>query len=334
MLSQLMGGEIGVDSREGHGSEFWFTADLGRQAPRADDLHLPEPADLTGVRGLIVDDNATSREILDRRLRSWGMRPVAVADGPAALEALRQGVDAGDPFAVAIVDMQMPGMDGEALGLAIRRDPQLQSACLVLLTSLGGRSGVGQLAAARFSAYLTKPVRVHELRAAVSGALAGGRATPPAPTSARTAVVGTFADRKLRVLVAEDNRVNQHVALSLLRRMGLNADVAANGVEALEALASIPYDLVLMDVQMPVMDGVEATRRIRDPESPVPNHAVPIIAMTAHTMAGDRDAFLAAGMDDFVSKPVTLQRLAGVLTRWLPSAAAEGAAAPPVADAS
>ncbi len=331
MLSQLMGGEIGVDSREGHGSEFWFTADLAR---RAGDTPAGAQASLEGVRALVVDDNATSREILDRRLGSWGMRPVAVGSGPVALEALRQAAEAGDPFRVAIVDMQMPGMDGEALGLAIRRDPQLQSTCLILLTSLGGRSGTGQLAAVGFSAYLTKPVRLHELRAAVSGAMAGGQAAPSGPASARTTVAGVFADRKLRVLVAEDNRVNQHVAVSLLRRMGLSVDVAANGVEALEALASIPYDLVLMDIQMPVMDGVEATRRIRDHESPVPNHAVPIIAMTAHTMAGDRDAFLAAGMDDFVSKPVTLQRLAGVLARWLPSAAAGGPDAPSVADAS
>ncbi|MEM5788666.1 MAG: response regulator, partial [Syntrophobacteraceae bacterium] len=271
-------------------------------------------------RILIVDDNATNREILTMRLSSWGMRPEEVEDGQAALEALSRGLEDGDPFRLAVIDMQMSSMDGETLGKAIQADKRLSGTRMVMLTSLGTRGDARRFAETGFAAYLTKPVRHQELRGVLSLALAehGGTAFRPIATrhTARE-MLNRLAGRKARILLAEDNITNQQVALGILTKLGLQGDVVANGVEALKALEIIPYDLVLMDVQMPEMDGLEATRRIRD-RSASRNHKVPVIAMTAHAMRGDREKCLAAGMNDYVSKPVTPHEVAEVLEKWLP----------------
>jgi len=322
-LAELMGGAIGVDSQEGAGSTFWFTARFAKQ-PASRALTEKLTADLHGVRVLIVDDNATNREILVKRLSAWGMRPAEAPDGPGALQALHQALAHGEPYQVAIVDMQMPGMDGEALGRVVKADPRLAATQLVMMTSLVSSGEARRLQQIGFAAYLTKPARIQELqdllatilvRAPVAGQAAdASRAQPRQPASVKA---GMFAGSGARILLVEDNITNQQVALSILRRLGLYADAVANGAEALTALATLPYDLVLMDVQMPVLDGMEATRQIRDPRSAVLDRAIPIIAMTAEAMQGDRERCLDAGMNDYVAKPVTPQALAERLERWL-----------------
>jgi signal transduction histidine kinase/CheY-like chemotaxis protein len=323
-LSRLMGGDIGVESRQGEGSVFWFTACLHLQTSSTP-AETDTCDEFGGVRLLLVDDNATNREILQTRLTGWGLRVLAVAGGREALAALEQGAGAGDPYQVALLDMHMPDMDGAALGQTIRANPLLQTTRLVLLTSLGHTPR--DVNTAGFAAQLAKPVRLADLREALRQAMTGTVATPPVDAPPRAAISGRFAHVRARVLIAEDNRVNQMVITGLLRKMGLSADMVADGAEAIEALTRADFDLVFMDVQMPVMDGVEATRIVRDPHSAVRNHRVPIIAMTAHAMEEHRNEFMAAGMDGFVGKPVTPQVLVEALEQWLPPAAASPSSA-------
>jgi len=320
-LAELMGGGVSVASEEGRGSEFSATVRVEKQEGGAE-LKAPSSVDLCGVRVLIVDDNATSREILTTYLTSWGMRPSETADGPAALSALREAVFSGDPFRVAVLDMQMPVMDGEMLGRAIRSDERLNGLQLVLLTSLGMRDNAACFHDIDFAACLTKPTRHHELKRALAYALTfDANRQGPLQTEMRHP---QHADLSLplivgraRILLVEDNITNQQVALGILKKLGVRADAVANGEEALRALETMPYDLVLMDVQMPVMDGLEAARQIRSESSSVRNHKVPVIAMTARAMRSDQEKCLAAGMDDYVSKPVTPLTLARVLKKWL-----------------
>jgi CheY-like chemotaxis protein/HPt (histidine-containing phosphotransfer) domain-containing protein len=321
-LSELMGGEIGVSSTPGQGSEFWFTALFAKQANAADKKPV-QPADLHGVRVLIVDDNATNRELLTIRLRSWGMRPTEAADGPTALTALHQAEDETDPFLLAVIDMQMPDMDGETLGRIIRADTRLTATRLIMLTSLGARGDARRFAEIGFSAYLTKPVRLDELRGVLSLALAAQEATAllPRAITTRHSVRETsclFSDSRARILLVEDNATNQQVALGILKKLGIKADAVANGKEAVKAVKTIPYDLVLMDVQMPVMDGLEATRKIRRHQSALNVAPIPIIAMTAHAMQRDRERCLQAGMNDYLPKPVVPTTLIETLQQWLP----------------
>jgi len=342
-LARMMGGEVGVHSEAGKGSEFWFTARLERQ-PEARSAQPGPPADLSGVRVLIVDDNAANREILNLRMTSWEMRVSEAVDGPGALKALQRGLDEKDPIRLAVIDMQMPGMDGETLGRAIRSDSRLAKTRMVILTSMGIRGDAGRFAEIGFDAYLTKPARILELKMVLSQVLAKGEdetLSPPPITTRHTAreMRGAFAGRNGRILLAEDNITNQQVALAILKKMGLNVDVVGNGREALKSLQTTPYDLVLMDVQMPEMDGLEATMRIRNAERGMgnmgeghptsdlrlpnsglraPTSGIPIIAMTAHAMQGDRERCLDAGMNDYITKPVSPRVLAETLEKWLP----------------
>lgn len=325
-LAEMMGGEIGFESEEGRGSQFWFTARFGKQ-PAAKRAEVFSQADLRDVRVLIVDDNATNREILTLRLASWGMRPKEADGGPAALQALYRALEEEDPFRLALIDMQMPGMDGESLGRAIRVDRRIADTRMVMLTSLGVQSDARRFAEIGFAAYLTKPVRHQELRKVLSLALAAHCGMAPLSVAAcqtESEMLNRFAGSNARILLAEDNITNQKVALGILEKLGLRVDAVANGAEALKALQTIPYDLVLMDVQMPVMDGLEATRQIRDPGSAILNHEVPVVAMTAHAMQGDREKCIQAGMNDYVAKPVTPQTLARTLGKWLPREKTEG----------
>ncbi len=316
-LAELMGGRIGATSKPGKGSAFWFTARFEKQSDR-EQVELPLHEDLRNVRVLIVDDNATNREILMTRLDFWGMRPSQAENGPSALEALHRAAAEDDPFRLAVIDMHMPGMDGKTLGRAIQAEQRLKITRMVVLTSLGDRGDAKAFADLGFAGYLTKPVRLHELRGVLSLALS----EPPA--SARSivtrhmvrAALPEFQDRKTRILLAEDNITNQQVALGILKKLGLSADAVANGWEAVDALRMLPYDLVLMDVEMPELDGLEATRHIRDPQFQVRNPDIPIIAMTAHAMDGDRERCLEAGMNDYISKPVSPQLLFEAIEKW------------------
>ena len=291
---------------------------------------------------LVVDDNATNRDVLRIQLASWGIIPVEAADGPAALQSLKQSLDAGNHFRLAILDMQMPGMDGVTLARTIRADARLKSIALVMMTSLGRHDDPHLLDEVGFVAWLTKPVRESRLLDCLATAL--GKEIHH--NEAKTAISGlpqpARASRRARILLAEDNITNQQVAVGILSKMGYRVDAVANGEEALQALASLPYDLVLMDVQMPVMDGLEATRQIREREAqasaaatdpdartrnlPAPK-PIPVIAMTAHALLRDRERCLAAGMNDYLSKPVDIRSVGEVLDKWLPAESST----PPVA---
>jgi two-component system sensor histidine kinase/response regulator len=331
-LVELMGGEIGVTSEPGKGSTFRFTARFGKQAPKAQPAR-PNAARLDKLRVLIVDDNATNRKILSHQLTSWGMIHEEADSGRRALEALRAAAARGEAFDLAILDLMMPGMDGFELARAIKSDPAISGARLVLLTSYGQR---GDDVAAReigVAAYLTKPVRQSQLFDCLSTVVghASESSGPDAPpeASAGYAAGGIRKMSHKLILLAEDNIVNQKVAARQLQKLGYRADLVANGLEALEALGRIAYDLVLMDCQMPEMDGYEATAEIRRREGDARH--TPIVAMTANALEGDREKCLAAGMDDYVSKPVKPEELGEVLGRWLSKGGAdvgEEAAAP------
>jgi PAS domain S-box-containing protein len=316
-LAELMGGEIGVKSQVDQGSEFWFTVRLQLQ-PGGPPPVSPALAQLAGIHILVVDDNTTSRILLGEQLAAWGMRLDTVPDGPGALRVLGAARRAGDPFQIALLDRHLPGMDGALLCQAIRSDPGLADLRLVLLSPLGEYLEVKSFENLGFSAFLGKPPRQFELLAVLAGLLPDGIPVEP-PSGTSPAGRESLHDLNLegRILLVEDNITNQQVALRILHKMGLKADAAANGVEAIQALQNIPYDLVLMDIQMPEMDGLQAARLIRERQAEVLNPDLPIIAMTAHALGSDRDLCLEAGMDDYLSKPVNTAELATVLLKWL-----------------
>jgi two-component system sensor histidine kinase/response regulator len=309
-LVELMGGTISVESKPDEGSTFWFTVEL-KKVPgiRPTDAGSPH---LAG-RVLCVDDNATNRGVLEHRLSLWGLEVVAVESGRRALDALHTAHREGRPFKLALLDRLMPGMDGLELAERIRSDTLLAELPLVLLTSLGARD---DHASPAIVSCLTKPVRMSVLRRVVASLLDGGAPARTALVADDRAAAASPAEPKhRRILIAEDHPVNQKLALHQLERLGYVAEVVGNGLEALRALAEAEYDVVLMDCQMPEMDGFEATAEIRRREAASGGH-VPIIAMTANAMRGDREQCIEAGMDDYLAKPVSLNDLAEVMARW------------------
>ncbi len=316
-LCEMMGEEIGVGSEEGKGTEFWFTADFIKQSEQDHAESIAK--DIRGSHILIVDDNQTNREVLLTQLLAWGVNVDEAPDGPSALQMLRQAKENNDPYQIAILDMQMPGMDGETLGKSIKNDLNLQETKLVLMPSFGKRGDAKRMKKLGFAAYLPKPVRQSDLFDSLTTVLSGKNIIQVSQPIITRHSVREKRHSEIRILLAEDNFTNQLVAKSILQKLGYSrVDAVANGAEAIETLREIPYDLVLMDVQMPEMDGLEATRQIRHLNTKVLNNSIPVIAMTAHAMQGDREICLEAGMNDYVSKPVCPHTLAKVLQKWLP----------------
>ncbi len=326
-LAEMMGGEIGFASDESIGSTFWFTVELKKQPLSAElqqghehEIHL----DLGSCRILAVDDNKTIRSYLRNAIASWGGQDFAdAADGTTALKILREAASEGHPFDLAILDMHMPQMDGESLGIAIKNDPTISVTKLVIMTSVGRRGDAARLSEKGFAAYLTKPVKESLLRECLETVVNG---RDPKSNSVENLItrhsIAESRKHEVRVLLVEDNVINQKVTTAVLDKLGYRTEIAANGLEALESLEKMPFDLIIMDCEMPEMDGYEATRKIRgwknnEDEGIRHKGGLPIIAMTAHALEGEREKCLAAGMDDFLSKPVSPDNLAKLLKTWL-----------------
>ncbi|MBI2422088.1 MAG: response regulator [Candidatus Hydrogenedentes bacterium] len=324
-LARLMGGEVGISSTYGAGSTFWFTAHFQRPL-HPESIVLPARQDLQGKRILAVDDHPVNRTILRQDLEAWGCRISLAENAMEGLELLRAAYEAQDPYEIALLDMNLPDMDGESLGRAIKGEATLSETRLVMLTSSGQRGDTARIKAIGFSGYLNKPIRRAQLRECLE-LVAGGEAVK-APVEEGAFVTRYSLSRsraqRMRILLVEDNLVNQKVAAKMLEKLGLRADFATNGKEAVSAAAQRTYDLILMDCQMPEMDGFEATRAIRRQEGE--SHRAVIIAMTANAMKGDRERCLESGMDDYLSKPVAREMLGEKLGQYgfVPAAGEDG----------
>ncbi|MGE0042534.1 MAG: response regulator [Vicinamibacterales bacterium] len=322
-LVSLMGGELAVESAVGGGSTFTFAVPLPPAAAAADASPSPVPA-LAGVRALVVDDHDINRLLLTTILGAWGCECAEAGDGASALAVLDAAAAAGRPFGLALVDLQMPGMDGRELGRRIKATPALAPMRLVLLSSHVHLLVADEVRAEGFEARLFKPVRRSQLAEVLRRAMAPRGASGPAPASASGPAPAPAAVAPRRLLLADDNPVNVIVTTAMLRKMGCIVDVVHDGRQAVQALIHERYDAVLMDCEMPEMDGFEATARIRDPETGCLDAHVPVVALTANALAGDRERCLAAGMSDYLSKPVKADALRQVLARCLPAPGAGG----------
>jgi CheY-like chemotaxis protein len=330
-LVMMMGGDIGVRSDPGRGSTFWFTVDLEKQA--ADARPEPPPGGIGRLRVLIADDNATNRRILSLQTAAWGCTGEAVSSGAEALDALRAAAAAGRPYDLLLLDFQMPSMDGDEVVRHVQAEEALRRTSVIMLTSVTRRRDAEELGRQGIAGHLTKPVKpslLFDCIATVMGASKLERTVAPLPAVTEHSLIKTNRRKRYRILVVEDNLVNQKIAARLLQKAGYPCEVAETGVQALAALEGGRFDLVLMDCQMPEMDGFEATRRLRERERDTGAH-LPVVAMTANAMEGDRERCLAAGMDDYLSKPIQIRDLFNAierqLLRWRPSAEPNSTAA-------
>ncbi len=313
-LTELMGG----DSDEGRGATFWFVIEF-KKGKHIDAAELMAPQSLHKNRILIVDDKKTNLEILEGYLKLWGCHCDKALNADDALTLMHAVAKTGAPYELVITDMLMPKVDGAELGQLIKADSTLNHTRMILLTSQGFRGDSADMKKIGFSGYLTKPVRPSELFDCIQTVFSHQPTDVQAkrPQKMITNFVLSEAKRQnFRILLTEDNPINRKLALHLLERFGFKTNAVQNGQEAVKALERTQYNLVLMDIQMPEMDGFEATRIIRDPDSAVLNHNIPIVAMTAHVDKKDRHACLNAGMDDYISKPIEPDELLRVIKRW------------------
>ncbi|HSK87326.1 MAG TPA: response regulator, partial [Anaerolineales bacterium] len=318
-LVEAMHGTIGVQSIPGEGSTFWFNIKFEKQPRQIKPVIASLQAQAVSIqsaRVLGVDDNLTNRTVLTHMVEGFGCQIETVSSGAKALEVLRQAVRAGSPFDIVLLDMQMPGMDGEQTAQAIRSDPSLKQSKVIILTSMGKRGDAARLEALGCSAYLLKPVKQQMLREALMAVMSQNR-----QEGSRLLTRHQLAEQNrqhLRILLAEDNPINQKLAVTLLQKAGYSVDAVESGTHAVEKAKRERYNAILMDVQMSEMDGFEATRLIRAWEKEAGTHT-PIIAMTAHALRGDRERCIEAGMDDYLSKPLEPKVFFAMLERWTQS---------------
>jgi CheY-like chemotaxis protein len=320
-LVEMMGGSIRLETEEGRGSTFRFTAEFEKQrkAPSAGAGRCAQPG---GLKALVVDDSAANRQVVSTLLTFWGYRSSEAANSADAMELLSRAAREGDPFAIALVDKDMPDADGEEVARRIAADPLLPGTTLLLMTPLGEQGPSMNTGATASIPCVPKPIIEGRLREALTAALRRTLIPEPVPAirAPATAEAGLTAQRP-RILLAEDNFINREVFLAMLGQRGLDADAVLDGAEAVKALQTTSYDLVFMDCEMPELDGYEATRRIRRPETGTLNPQVPIVAVTANAMPGDCEKCLQCGMSDYLAKPIEPEELLQALLKWLPGAA-------------
>ena len=331
-LVRGMGGEIGLESIVGVGSTFWVTIPFEKQTQKDEtDFKVTSTVELDDIHILGVDDNATNRFILTKMVEGFGCRIETATDGRNALEMIRNAENNGDPFRIVLLDMQMPGMDGEQTARAIKADPASQNIDIVILTSIGERGDAARLSGIGCSGYLLKPVKQELLRDALFAILSQKQMNAKQGQFITRHSLKDHKRQEMSILLAEDNHINQKLAKTVVQNAGFMVDVVENGEHAIERLKRGKYNAVLMDIQMPELDGIQTTRKWRKLEAG--RERIPIIAMTAHALKGDRERCLEAGMDDYISKPLDSKELIKILDRWtVPKVEPEAMLAPEIVE--